>query len=463
MKKIILLTLFAAAACFAFAGCGEETAMDIQVSAGETVILEDGTYAPLEIDASMSGTEDSPTVIKAAEGASPVIKASPGEFQSGEQDELPPSYGIHMVNVHDIVIEGIAVEGGTHGIIYESTTEQGEEPLRNVTIKDCTVSGVVGAHGICAYAANDLAPVQDITVTGCEVSDCKCGDSESLVLNGNIDGFIISDNKIHDNNNIGIDMIGFEGTAQHMEAEDPADLFEVDMARNGKCFGNTVYNISADGNPAYYEDGEYDLCADGIYVDGGQNIEICNNFVYNCDIGIEVATEHSPDINPLFRVSGVKVHDNVIADCTGWCGLCFGGYDRDLGFTEDCEFYHNTFVDNETQIGVQRSKGNKIHDNLLVGGNSTIDFNGDCRQGDLKNDFGRNVWCLEEGALEDMMGAGAYDIEKLIPEKMMEKQEVLNMRSQALDGFASKIEGVGSSFVPDNAAVEEYNENKEAE
>ena len=62
-------------------------------------------------------------------------------------------------------------------------------------------------------------------------------------------------------------MIGFEGTAAHMEAEDPADLFEVDMARNGKCFGNEVCNISSEGNPAYYENGEYDLCADGIYVE----------------------------------------------------------------------------------------------------------------------------------------------------------------------------------------------------
>ena len=470
MKKIILPTLLAAAMCFAFAGCGsgseeatEEEGMQIQATAGEETIIEDGIYGTLELDASMSGTPDAPTVIKAADGAAPVIKVAPGEFQSGEEDELPPSYGIHMVNVHDIVIEGLTVEGGTHGIIYESTPDQGDEPLKNITIKDCSVSGVVGAHGICVYAGNDMAPVQDLTVTGCEVSECKCGDSESLVLNGNIDGFEISGNTIHDNNNIGIDMIGFEGTAQHMEAEDPADLFEVDMARNGKCFGNTVYNISADGNPAYYEDGEYDLCADGIYVDGGQDIEICENFVYNCDIGIEVATEHSPDDNPLFKVSGVKAHDNVIADCHGWCGLCFGGYDRDLGFTENCEFYNNTFVDNGTQIGVQRSKGNKIYDNLFVGGDSAIEFNGDCRQKDMINDFGRNVWCLDDSTLEDMMDAGVYHIDTLVSDESMQKQEVLNNCTQALDGFGSTIDGVGSSFVPDEAAVKTYDENKEAE
>ena len=463
MKKLILLTLLAAAMCFAFAGCGEEQGMGIQVTPGGETIVEDGTYGALELDASMSGTPDSPTVIKAADGASPVIKVAPGEYQSGEADELPPGYGIHLVNVHDVIIEGIAVEGGTHGIIYESTPEQGEKPLENIVIKDCSVSGVVGAHGICVYAGNDLAPVSGITVSGCEVSGCKCGDSESLVLNGNIDGFEISGNTIHDNNNIGIDMIGFEGTAKHAADSDFENPYDADMARNGKCFGNVVYHISAEGNPAYLEDGEYDLCADGIYVDGGQDIEIYNNFVYSCDIGIEVATEHSPDDNPLFKVSGVKVHDNVVADCRGWCGLCFGGYDRNLGFTEDCEFCSNTFVDNGTQIGVQRSKGNRIHDNLLVGGDSTIEFNWDCRQGDLINDFGRNVWCLEDGYLIDMMDYGDDDLSALIPEESMEKQEVLNIRSQVLDGFASKVDGAGSSFVPDEAAVKVYNENKEAE
>ena len=456
MKKLLLAITLAAAMCFAFAACGEgeeEEAMNVEVTAGGETILEDGVYDGFTIDNALSGTPESPTIIRAADGAAPVIKAQPGEYQSGEQDELEPSYGIYLCDAHDVIIEGITVEGGTHGIIYESTISQGAESFDNITIKDCKVSGVVGAHGICFYAGNDYAPVRNVTVEGCEISDCKCGDSESLVLNGNIDGFTIKDNRIHDNNNIGIDMIGFEGTAQHMEAEDPADLFEMDMARNGKCFGNVVYNISAEGNPAYFEDGEYDLCADGIYVDGGQNIEIYNNFVYNCDIGIEVATEHSPDDNPLFKVSGIKVHDNVVATCEGWCGLCFGGYDRDLGFTEDCEFYNNTFVDNGTQIGVQRSKGNSIHDNLIVGGDSMIDFNYDCRQDDLLNDFGRNVWCLEEGELEDMIDCGPYNLAVLIPEGSMQKQEVIRDRDQVLDGLKSKIDGVGSTFVPDEEEI----------
>ena len=144
MKKIILASALAAVMCLAFASCGEEETTTeeavneeitvIEVTAGEETVLEDGVYGALELDASMSGTDGSPTVVRAADGAKPVIKVAPGQFQNGEEDELPPSYGIHLVNVHDVVIDGITVEGGTRGIIYESTRQQGEEPLTNITI-----------------------------------------------------------------------------------------------------------------------------------------------------------------------------------------------------------------------------------------------------------------------------------------------------------------------------------------
>lgn len=57
----------------------------------------------------------------------------------------------------------------------------------------------------------------------------------------------------------------------------------MDRARFGKVTGNVVFEISALGNPAYTA-----LAADGIYVDGGGSLEITNNIIYNCDIGMEV-------------------------------------------------------------------------------------------------------------------------------------------------------------------------------
>ena len=155
-RKIWFCMVTAVAMCFAFAGCGggetagqsgEEELMEIQVTAGEENIVEAGEYAPIELDASMSGTPESPTIIKAAEGATPVIKVKTGEIQSGE-DDMDEAFGIHMTNVENVVVEGFAIEGGTRGIYYESTRDRGEESLGNITIKNCSVSGVVGAHGI---------------------------------------------------------------------------------------------------------------------------------------------------------------------------------------------------------------------------------------------------------------------------------------------------------------------------
>ena len=400
---------------------------------GREVVVHDGTYEAFTLDAAMSGTAEAPVIVRAADGEAPVIKPA------GDGDEV---IGIHLINVDHITLDGLTVEGGTHGIYYESTRDQGETPLTDITIKDCTVHAIRGTHGICVYARNDLAPVTNLTMSGCEVYDCECDSSESTVFNGNIDGFEIAGNVIHENNNIGIDMIGFEGTAEHPADSGFDNAYDADFARNGTCHDNVVYGISAEGNAAYYEDGEYDLCADGIYVDGGQNIEIYNNFVFCCDIGIEVATEHSPDDNPLFKVSGIDVHDNVIAGCEGWCGICFGGYDADLGFTEDCKFYNNTLIDNDTQIGVQRSRNNEIYGNLLAGGATGIEYNTDCRPEDLSGNAIHNnaaAGLEESDSWTDTYGKTYAD------------------PSVLLDGWTPRIEGCGSSFTPADEYVTIYN------
>ena len=424
-----------------------------QITPGTEVVVHEGTYAQFKIKEDASGTRSKPVVFRVADGEKAVIESVPGEEAiAGE------SVGIYLINVDNITLDGFEVTGGTHGIYYESLQSRGDEPLENITISNCTVHGIRGTHGICAYARNDHAPVKNLTMSGCKVYDCECSDSESTVFNGNIDGFTIRDNVIHDNNNIGIDMIGFEGNAKHNSSK-YGNPYSVDYVRNGECFGNVVYNISAEGNEAYFYDGEYDLCADGIYVDGGQDIKIHDNFVFSCDIGIEVATEHSPDDNELFKVSGVEVYDNVVAGCGGWCGLCFGGYDADLGFTEECSFHNNTFVDNETQIGVQRSRDNRIYDNIAVGDSSGIEFNTDVREDDMLNSFGENIWCFDcEDSFEDRFDAGDYDLGRLVT---LDDQRVFFSRDEVLDGFRSLKEGKGSAFVPDEEFVEIYRGLKE--
>ena len=401
---------------------------------GSLILVGEGEYEPIEIGPECSGSEDSPTVIRPAEGAKVVIPV---------EDET----GIFLKNVQNISIEGLETVGGVYAVEYFSTPEAGEQTLSNISIRNCKVHGVRGEHGICVYACNDLAPVTNFTIEGCEVYDCECYWSESVVINGNIDGFLIEGNKVHDNNNIGIDMIGFEGTASHQDETGGVNPYEVDYVRNGICRDNVIYNISTEGNEAYYENGEYDPCAGGIYVDGGQNIEIYNNFIFNCNIGVEVATEHSPDENELFKVSGVNVHDNVIVNCTGRGGIVFGGYDIDLGLTEGCIFNNNTLIDNNPQVAIQRSRKNRVSSNLILGGEKGVFFNPACGEDGLDNEICENA---ASGIMNEEYWSEEFGT--IYPD-----------RSEIEDGFRSLIENTGSRFVPGKEKTDIYKAQKNRE
>ena len=207
------------------------------------------------------------------------------------------------------------------------------------------------ANGLAVYGNSGTAPISNLIIDGNEIAFCTLGSSESLVVNGNVDTFQITNNVIHDNDNIGIDCAGFYGAA-------PAN----DQARNGLIQGNTVYNITSYGNPAY---GTNIRAADGIYVDGGRDIIIERNVVHHVDIGIEVASEHSGK-----TTTGVTVRSNLIYRCY-YTGLAFGGYTTSVGWTANCVFENNTLVQNNTtntltgDIMIQQSHDNVVKNNIV--------------------------------------------------------------------------------------------------
>ena len=115
---------------------------------------------------------------------------------------------------------------------------------------------------------------RDILIDGNELYALKLGSSESLVVNGNVEHFAITHNRVHDNNNIGIDAIGFEGVS-------PDDAY--DQAHDGVIADNLVYNIDSSTNPAY----EGERSADCLYVDGGTRIVVERNIAHHCNFGVE--------------------------------------------------------------------------------------------------------------------------------------------------------------------------------
>ena len=204
---------------------------------------------------------------------------------------------------------GISVEGSSSSIeLRNNLIHNIENPNGN-------------AHGI-AFYATAATPMTNIVVDDNEIRNCQLGQSEALVLNGNVDGFIVARNIVHDNDNIGIDFIGFEGTGPVGQ----------DQARHGTCVDNVVYNISSASNPTY--GGE--RSADGIYVDGGRDIVIERNKIDSCDIGIEVASEHGGK-----ATSNITVRNNFIS--RSYQGnVLMGGYASSKGDATNVVVVHNT-------------------------------------------------------------------------------------------------------------------------
>ena len=272
--------------------------------------------------------------------------------QSGEQAVLdggcltPPEGETNMVelrNMSYVRIEGFEIRnyrtddsrsvpggirvfgGGSHIEILKNNVHHIEQ---NSTFQVRPGHGANG-FGVAIYGTDAKTPISDLVIEGNEVHHLKTGSSESLVVNGNVAGFRISKNIVHDNNNIGIDVIGFERTAP-----DP----EVDRARDGVVSENLIYNITSRGNPAYGNEAN----SDGIYVDGGTRILIERNVMHDVDFGLELASEHFTG-----NTSHIVARNNLIYSCHT-AGVSIGGYDLKRGKTEDTTIVNNTFYSNDT-------------------------------------------------------------------------------------------------------------------
>ncbi|ATH92264.1 nitrous oxide reductase family maturation protein NosD [Bacillus glycinifermentans] len=323
--------------------------------AGTTVLIREGTYKET-LDVKHSGTEGKPITFRNYQNEQVVIK---GDFVTGAKYETPlvRVHNKHYVTISGLTIQDLSVssEEATAMGIYVSGSSS-HITIKNNHIRDIKTTADEGnAHGIAIYGTGSM---KDISIQGNTVEKLTLGASEAVVLNGNIDGFTISGNVVRDNNNIGIDLIGYEGTAD-----------QNDYARNGVIENNTVYRNSTYGNPAYGDD----YSAGGIYVDGGKSIEIKNNTVYENDLGIEATSEHKGKYAEDIHIADNKVYRNA------YTGISIGGYDKDRGGTVNSVIAHNIVYRNDTkglyggQLLLQHdTKNNKIEKNILTASDSRL-------------------------------------------------------------------------------------------
>lgn len=311
-----------------------------KVPAGSTVLVQSGTYNEL-VTITRSGSATAGFItIAAAPGATPIVDGTGLKIPNGENGLFT------LENVSFVRVIGFEVQNYTSSSaaldpvgIYVIGAGSNIE-IRNNHIHDIvtTVPNSNGdALGIAIYGTSAKQSLSGIVIDGNQLDDLTLGFSELMALSGNVDGFQVTNNLIHDNNNIGIDIAGYEP----VETKNLA----LDRARNGYVAGNTVFNISSATNPAY----QGQLSSDGIYVDGGENIVIERNLVHDTDLGIEVASEHQVDHKPVFAQK-VIVRDNVVYS-SNIVGISIGGFGPGVGGTESTVIANNTMVGDGSYTG----------------------------------------------------------------------------------------------------------------
>jgi hypothetical protein len=271
-----------------------------QLSPGDTLNLMTGTYnEKIEIPVDNIYLRNYP-------GNSPIIDAT------GITTQNPV---ILLRNRSNITIEGLEIKNNiqndAQGILIEGTGN-------NITIKNCVVHDIhfsanpddpvnetTNAQGIIVYGTDPITPISNLKIIGNKLYNCRLGYSEGIAVNGNVDGFEITKNEVYNLTNIGIDIIGHEGTCSNPT---------YDQARNGTVKGNIVHNCIS----------PYATSA-GIYVDGGKNIVIENNISYHNGYGIEIGCENVGKTTDSIIARSNILYDNEIS------ALALGGFDYPNG------------------------------------------------------------------------------------------------------------------------------------
>lgn len=240
---------------------------------------------------------------------------------------------IAISDKHNIIIEGLELKNNqqnfAQGILINGASKKVE--IKNCSIHDihfskypnAKVSPNTNANAIIAYGDNATTPISNLTIEHNEIYNCRLGYSEGITLNGNVDGFKIMNNKVHDLTNIGIDIAGHYGACSNPKN---------DQARNGVISYNTIYNCLS----PYATSG-------GIYIDGGKHVKVEYNTSFQNGYGIEIGCESIGK-----STSDIMVRNNVFYN-NKVCALALGGYDYPNGSGKviNAIFRNNTCLSND--------------------------------------------------------------------------------------------------------------------
>ncbi|MBL7772240.1 MAG: VCBS repeat-containing protein [Chitinophagaceae bacterium] len=326
---------------------------------GATIYVVQGTYHEHIYVQGIAGSSTNPILLKNYNGGLVILDGD-------STQTLATNAIINFDDVDNAIIDGISFTNATNsnakGVFIHNKS-------KNITVKNCkfskinfssnplavpTSTGSDNSNPLVVWGDN-VVPITHITIQNVEVFNCNTGFSESITMNGNVDGFLIEECYVHDVKNIGIDVAGHYGVCS-----DPA----LDQVRNGtirknrtdKCsFYNTVSSAGA------------------IYVDGAKNVIVENNRAYGGQVGISVGCEI-----PFHTADSITVRNNLVYN-NSRTGIEIGGwsyYNNLSGKVTNSTVVGNTCFKNNTDTSIwageliaSNNDNLNVHSNIFYASN----------------------------------------------------------------------------------------------
>ena len=300
-----------------------------EVKPGDTINVREGIYEELVNIEDIGDISKGWITIQAYEDEQVIIDGTPIEVTGSKRAgfSLKDAEGIHIEKFEIRNIKTDDEDRYPAGVLIRGASRYINVMNNNIHhIANYSEDG--NAHGIVVYG-NDKQTIEHITIQKNRVHNLTLGRSGALTVTGNVSEFVIDQNSVYDNNNIGIDIAGYYGAC--------SDEGCIDFARNGVISNNLVIRNSSATNIAYNGKNS----AAGIYVDGGKDIEITNNMVSKNDFGLSISSENYGN-----SASNVTLQSNLILH-NDKAGLVIGGSSSDNGGAYNNFITENIFIEND--------------------------------------------------------------------------------------------------------------------
>lgn len=219
--------------------------------------------------------------------------------------------------VTEVILQHLNLDGGGRDGIFGIDVEG--MGLRSIAIMDNEIhnfGGVDHSYAIDIRGNNGYA-IKNILIARNHIYNMKTGSGKIIRLSGNVYHWEIINNKIHDVNNIAINIEGGTGTLKPLPSPKKRMFPQwKDTARYGIIKGNIIERMSTTNNMAYVD---REIWAAAIYINGGRKVVVMNNKINQTLWGIEVGAENCVVSRDIFVT-------NNQADKNQYGDLIAGGY-----------------------------------------------------------------------------------------------------------------------------------------